>query len=143
MTVLVDANVLLYARFSDFAQHAASKDWLDEHLNSADAVGLPWVSLAAFARISTNRRAFAVPLTPAEAIDQIDAWCARPSVWLPEPGRRFMGLFQQLVIASGASGNLVPDAWLAALAMEHALTVVSWDVDFARFAGVSWARPSA
>lgn len=143
MSVLVDANVLLYAKFSDFSQHPACRDWLDTALNQPDPVGLPWLSLMAFLRIGTNRRVFARPLKPEQAVAQIKAWIARANVWHPEPGERFASVFTDLVRRHHATGNLVTDAYLAALAREHGLTVISTDSDFARFDAVPWVNPLA
>lgn len=141
MTVLVDANVLIYAKFSDFSQHAACRCWLDEKLNQPEPVGIPWLSLMAFMRISTNGRVFARPLNPVQALAQIGEWTLRSNVWQPEPSERFAEIFSEVARNSQATGNLVTDAYLAALAREHGLTVVSTDSDFARFAAVRWMNP--
>lgn len=141
MSVLVDANVLLYARFSDFPQHERAHAWLDGVLNETGPVGIPWVTLAAFVRIGTNRRILEQPLTPDEACEQIREWSERGNVWMPAPGEQFGTLFTQLLGSSQASGNLVSDAYLGALALEHGLSVVSTDADFRRFANVKWFNP--
>lgn len=141
MSTLIDANILLYAKFSGFPQHAAAHAWLDARLNSPEPVGIPWLSLAAFVRISTNRRVMGDPLSAADAVSQLRQWIARRNVWHPEPGSRFSALYPQLLEDSRASGNLVTDAYLATLALEHGLTVVSSDADFARFPKVKWYNP--
>jgi len=141
MTVLVDANILLYAKFTDFPQHAHAADWLDGALNAPQPVGLPWVSLSAFLRIATNHRVFSDPLSIESAVDQVNEWCERRVVWHPEPKERFAELFAELLTTHNCSGNLVADAYLAALAMEHGLTVVSTDADFARFVTVPSRNP--
>lgn len=143
MSPLLDANILLYAKFSDFPQHGAARQWLDERLRQPDPVAIPWVSLCAFVRIATNRRVFAQPLDSERAVAQVSQWLSCSNVWTPEPGERFAALFTGLVVASQASGNLVADAYLAALALEHGLTVVSSDADFARFRGLNWLDPIA
>jgi hypothetical protein len=143
VSTLVDANILLYAKFSGFPQHTAARDWLDARLNASEPVGIPWLSLAAFVRISTNRRVLDEPLSVAGAAAQVRQWTGRRNVWMPAPGPRFASVFPQLLEDSQASGNLVTDAWLAALALEHGLTVVSSDADFARFAQVQWYNPLA
>lgn len=109
-------------------------------LSVPDPVALPWVSLTAFVRIATNRRLFEIPLPPADAIAEVQGWLARPNVWTPEPVPRFSDLFAELIDATQASANLVSDAWLAALALEHGLTVFSSDADFGRFPRVSWSN---
>lgn len=141
MSVLVDANILLYAKFSDFPQHAAARGWLDAALNDPAPVAIPWVSLSAFVRIATNRRVLHEPLSIEEAVAQVRQWSALRNVWHPVPGIDFAELFARLLTESRATGNLVSDAYLAALALEHGLTVVSTDADFARFSTVRWHNP--
>ena len=141
MSLLLDANILLYAKFSDFQQHEPARCWLDERLSAPDPLGIPWVSLSAFVRIATNRRLFAQPLGTSEAGAQMMEWSQRRNVWHPEPGQRFGSIFQGLLDEAQATGNLVPDAYLGALSIEHGLSVVSSDADFARFADVHWLNP--
>ncbi|HKL53096.1 MAG TPA: PIN domain-containing protein [Wenzhouxiangellaceae bacterium] len=80
-------------------------------------------------------------MTPDEVCEQIGEWSERGNVWMPVPGDRFGILFTQLLKSSQASGNLVSDAYLGALALEHGLSVVSTDADFRRFANVKWLNP--
>ena len=141
MNVLVDANILLYARFSDLPQHQAAREWLDQRLNDPEPTGIPWNSLTAFARIASNPRVFSDPLDSDEIVAQVLQWTSRRNVWQPEPGERFTALFTGLLAATRASGNLVPDCFLAALAQEHGLTMVSSDTDFARFPNLRWLNP--
>lgn len=143
MSVLVDANILLYAKFSDFSQHGPARDWLDTALNQLDPVGIPWMSLLAFARIGTNRRIMGQPLRTGAALAQIKEWTRRSNVWMPEPGARFPEMFEELAEQTQASANLMTDTYLAAVAREHGLTVVSTDADFARFPKVKWFNPVA
>jgi len=143
LSILIDANVLLYAKFTDFPQHDVARQWLDDRLCQPDPVGIPWVSLTAFARIATNRRIFDRPLTAEATAAQVKQWAGRRNVWFPSPGDRFTQLFTDLLIATQAIGNLVPDSYLAALALEHGLTIVSTDSDFARFHQVKWENPLA
>ena len=141
MTVLVDANILLYAKFADFPQHERALSWLDHTLNSPQPVGIPWVSLSAFLRIATNHRVFADPLPIELAVDQVNEWCEPRVVWHPEPEEQFASVFAELLTTYNCTANLVADAYLAALALEHGLTVVSTDADFARFAAVPSLNP--
>ena len=141
MSVLVDANVLLYAKFSDFPQHEQAHSWLDGALSKPGPVGIPWVSMAAFIRIGTNRRILEEPMAPDEACEQVRQWSERGNVWMPVPGDRFGPLFLELLGTSQATGNLVSDAYLGALALEHGLSVVSTDTDFGRFLNVKWFNP--
>lgn len=139
--MLLDANLLLYAVHERAAQHEMAAAWLTAQLNGRRRVGLPWQSLAAFLRISTHPRAFERPLDPAIAWERVADWLAAPVVWVPQPGPEHAGLLGELLVRHEIAGNLVPDAQLAALALEHGLTVCSTDTDFARFPDVEWQNP--
>lgn len=141
--MLLDANLLLYAVHRTSAFHEAARAWLTEQLNGPRRVGLPWQSLGAFLRIATHPRAFERPLTAQDAWARVEDWLAAPSVWIPVPGDRHASILGQLLIDHDVRGNLVPDAQLAALALEHGLTVCSADTDFARFTDVRWVNPLA
>jgi uncharacterized protein len=141
--ILIDANILIYARVSSLAQHQLTRDWLDRQLNEVPRVGLPWASLLAFLRVVTNPRVFERPETIADAWRQVTAWLAWDSVWVPEPTERHSDVLGELLALPGVHANLVPDAHLAALAMEHGLALCSTDGDFARFAGLRWLNPLA
>lgn len=138
---LVDANVLLYAVNRDEPRHASARDWLDEALSGGARVAFCWVVLLAFMRLSTNGRIFDRPLTANEAITQAQDWLAQPSAVVVEPTARHLGIVQQLLAPLAAGGNLVNDAHLAALAIEHRCEVVSYDTDFLRFHGVKLETP--
>ncbi len=139
--MLVDANLLLYAVDSSAPQHAAAKAWLTEQLNGARRVGLPWQSLGAFVRISTHPRAYERPLSPKSAWERVSDWLAAPAAWVPHPGPGHAQLLGELIAAYDVRGNLVPDTLLAALAIEHGLTLCSADTDFARFRELRWENP--
>jgi toxin-antitoxin system PIN domain toxin len=139
--ILVDANLLIYAANSGVPQHEAARQWLDERLNGVARVGLPWPSMMAFLRLATNPRVFQRPMAMADAWSQVEAWLGCGSVWIPAPTARHAEILAQLLAISGVHGNLVPDAHLAALAIEHGLELNSTDGDFARFAGLRWRNP--
>jgi uncharacterized protein len=139
--ILVDANILVYAHVESFSQHTAARDWLDRQLNSSTRVGLPWVSLVAFLRLVTNPRVFDHPEPTADAWSQVQAWLACDVAWIPEPTSRHPELFGELLAQTGIQANLIPDAHLAALALEHGLTLCSTDGDFARFPTLRWKNP--
>lgn len=139
---LVDANVLLYAVNADTPRHEASKRWLDEALNGGATVALAWVALLAFIRLTTKRSIFARPLHPNEAIGQVTDWLSQPSAVVVEPTARHLDVLQQLLVPFGTGGNLVNDAHLAALAVEHRCDVVTYDRDFARFDGIRTEEPA-
>ncbi len=140
---LVDANVLVYAVNSSADHHAASRRWLDAALSGADVVGFSWVPLLAFARLTTKHGLFPSPLNPADAMAQISAWCAAPSAVIVNPTARHADVLSGLVAQVGAGGDLVNDAHLAALAIEHRASIVSYDSDFGRFDGVRWDAPES
>lgn len=141
--MLVDANVLLYAVDSASPHHDRARSWLEAALNGSRRVGLPWQSLTAFVRITTNARAVPVPLTPAAAWTFVEEWLDAPVAWIPQPGPGHRDVVRRLLIENHASGNLVADAVLAALCIEHGLAIVSADSDFARFGEVTWLNPLA
>lgn len=139
--MLVDANLLLYAVHRGAAQHEAAAAWLTDQLNGSRRVGLPWSSLGAFLRISTHPRAYERPLTPTVAWEQVTDWLDAPAAWIPEPGPEHARILGDLIVTYDAGGNLIPDTILAALAIEHGLTLYSADTDFARFRELHWENP--
>jgi hypothetical protein len=139
--ILIDANLLLYAHLLKAHEHVKARAWLDRRLNEPVRIGLPWICLLAFIRVSTNPRAHAVPETTESACRQVEGWLARGNVWIPEPGPRHAEILLDLLRITGARGNLTSDAHIAALAIEHGLTICSTDADFARFPNVRWMNP--
>jgi uncharacterized protein len=141
--ILVDANLLIYAQVSNFSQHAAAREWLDGQLNGPTRIGLPWASLLAFLRITTSPRLFSRPQAMADAWQQVTVWLASENVWTPDPTERHAEVLATLLTQPGVHGNLVSDAHLAALGIEHGLTLCSADGDFARFQHLKWVNPLA
>lgn len=139
--MLVDANILLYAVDATSPFHNRAARWLETALNGPRRVGLPWQSLAAFVRISTHPRASARPLKPDEAVEFVDSWLELEVAWVPQPGHGHRQIFTELVSRYQLTGNLISDAHLAAIAIEHGLIVYSTDTDFARFSEVRWENP--
>ncbi len=140
--MIVDANVLLYAADRASSFHEEAKDWLEGSLNGPSRVGFPWVSLIAFLRISTHPRASANPLSPKEAWSYVIDWLEADQSWIPSPGERHAEILGQLVAGRDLRGNLVTDAHLAALAIEHGVGIASFDSDFARFPELAWVNPA-
>jgi uncharacterized protein len=130
---IVDANVLLYAVNRQGVEHEAANRWLTGALSGNEVVGLPWVSLLAFVRLSTSRRIFESPLPPADAMTVVESWLAQPAAVTVEPTTRHISVLQGLVEQAGTAGNLTTDAHIAALAIEHGATVATFDRDFERF----------
>ena len=139
--MLVDANLLLYARDESSPDHEAARSWLSERLNGGVRVGLPWQSLVAFVRIATHPRAYERPLTPEQAWGQVERWLASAVAWVPHPTERHADVLGGLVRRYAPRGNLLSDAHLAALAIEHGVTLCSADTDFARFSELRWVNP--
>ncbi len=139
--ILIDANILIYAHVTSFAQHKLARDWLDEQLNASAPVGLPWASMLAFLRLVTNPRVFEHPEPIDDAWKQVRAWLESEPAWVPQPTERHADLLGELLALPGVHGNLIPDAHLAALAVEHGLTLCSTDGDFGRFRGLRWLNP--
>ncbi|WP_120005093.1 TA system VapC family ribonuclease toxin [Nesterenkonia muleiensis] len=139
--MIVDANVLLYAVDDRSHFHTMARTWLESAMNGVERVGLPWVSLMAFQRIITHPRVTARPLAPAEAWGHITDWLDAHQAWLPTPGARHRDILGQLLLDGNLHGNLVTDAHLAALAIEHGTGICSFDSDFARFKDLHWVSP--
>jgi hypothetical protein len=140
---LPDVNVLLYAVNSRCDQHAAAKAWLDAAVRGSTTVGLAWLCLVGFLRLSTKPGLFPRPLTVRDAGAVISGWLAMPTVTVVHPGPRHVQLLTEMLDATGTGGNLANDAHLAALAIEHRGSVVSFDRDFARFPGLRWHTPTS
>jgi toxin-antitoxin system PIN domain toxin len=140
---LVDANILVYAHVSTVPQHERARSWLDGELSGATRVGLPWPSLLGFLRIVTNPRVFQRPEPMADAWAQVAAWLDADVAWIPQPTERHPDVLASLLAQPGLQANLVPDAHLAALAIEHGLTLCSTDGDFGRFSALRWRDPLA
>ncbi|MDR0592531.1 MAG: PIN domain-containing protein [Bifidobacteriaceae bacterium] len=137
----VDANVLIYAVDQTAPHHRSAKCWLDQALSGSETVLLPWLSLLAFVRLTTHPALSADPLTPGQAIGIVEAWLARPCVRVPSAKPDLTRALRTHLEATGRGGNLVNDAFLAAVAAQHRAEVVTFDNDFGRFPGVKWLRP--
>ena len=140
---IVDANVLVYAVDDRSPLHERALAWLDDALAGTETIGLPWIVLLAFLRLTTNAALFPEPLSVENATDVVDVWLSSPVAVIVEPTPRHVGLLRAFVRETGAAGNLVNDAHLAALALEHDAVIVSFDRDFQRFDGVRWSMPAA
>jgi toxin-antitoxin system PIN domain toxin len=126
-----------------FAQHERAHRWLDERLNGTVRIGLPWPSLLAFLRLVTNPRVFERPASSRAAWQQVQEWLDCETAWVPAPTERHREVLGRLLAESNVRANLIPDAHLAALAIEHGLVLASTDGDFARFPGLRLENPLA
>lgn len=141
--IVVDVNVLVAAFRRDAHVHAELKAWLDGLLGSGTMVAIPAASLSGFLRIVTHPQVFAAPSTLDEALGFVDALLAVDGCVIADAGRRHWPLLRDLLVQADARGNLVPDAHLAAIALEYGATVATRDRGFARFPGVAWFDPVA
>jgi toxin-antitoxin system PIN domain toxin len=139
--ILPDVNVLLYAFRSDSKDHARYRDWLDGVVNGEEAYGMSPQVLSSVVRIATHRRVYAAPSMLEQALSFARVLLEQPNCTVVQPGPRQYSIFEDLCRRAAATGNLVQDAWLAALAIEHGCEWVSTDGDFARFPQLRWRRP--
>lgn len=139
---LVDTNVLVYAVNSASSQHETSRAWMERALSGMTPVGFAWVALLGFIRICTQARFMDPPLAVGEAFGLVDDWLAADPARVVSPTARHADLLAGFLERIGSGGNLVNDAHLAALAIEHRAEVISYDTDFARFPGVRWSSPA-
>ena len=124
-------------------EHDVAAGWLEDQLNGDERVGLPWESLTSFHRLTTHPRVMPRPLTGNDAWDMIGAWLGSPVAWIPQPTERHAEVLGGLVQRYRVTGNAVPDAHLAAIAIQHGLEICSADTDFARFSEIRWRNPLA
>jgi toxin-antitoxin system PIN domain toxin len=139
--ILVDANILLYAANHSAPDHDRALKWLDGKLNGSARVGLPWPSLLAFVRLASNPSILRNPVSPYAAWQQVSDWLASDVAWIPAPGEHHADILGKLLAVRSMTSRLVPDAHLAALAIEHGVTLCSTDGDFSRFPGLKWENP--
>ena len=140
---LVDLNILLYAVNQHASWHEPVRSWWQTTLANDEAVGLPWVVLLGFLRVSTNARVFTNPLSSSEAIEQVEGWLTHPGVRIVREREEHWRILKQLLNESGTAGNLTTDAHLAALAISHGAVLASCDADFGRFRHLRWENPTA
>ena len=141
--IIVDVNLLIYAVNEDSRDHKKASSWLEAAVSGTETVGLPWVVLLAFLRLTTRTGLFQKPLTVEAAFNLVDAWLQQPSVTVPEPTARHLQTMRDLISPLGTAGNLSSDAHLAALAIEHGAELCSSDNDFGRFHRLRWRNPLA
>ena len=137
----MDVNVLVYAAREAAPEHAAYREWLTSTIARDEPFGLSELVLSGFVRVVTHPRVFDPPVSVAEALRFADALRAQPNAVIVTPGARHWGIFSRLCTNSGAKGNLVADAYLAALAIESGSEWITSDRDFSRFPGLRWRHP--
>ncbi len=139
--ILVDANILLYAEYQHSPLHVVAREWWDNQLSGASPVCLCWPVLGAYIRIGTNPRAFKQPMSLEQALSRVQSWLDQPCTRIVNPTERHWTIFQEMLNEGQAIANLVTDAHLAALAVEHGCDLMSTDADFSRFPGIRWRNP--
>lgn len=138
---VVDLNLLIYAVNRDSEKHAAAKAWLENVLSGDEPIGLPWIVLLGFLRLTTNHRVLPKAIRPEQATAIVDTWLAQPAVVALSPGEQHWDVLRDLLADAGTAGNLTSDAHLAALAIENGAELCSTDADFARFPRLRWHNP--
>jgi toxin-antitoxin system PIN domain toxin len=139
--MLLDANLLLYAEDETSPFHQRARSWLTDVLNGDVRVGLPWPTLLAFVRIRTHPRVYDRPLTGDQAWTVVEDWLAAPASWVPTPTVRHSEVLGALIRRYHLSAAAIPDAHLAALAIEYGVALCSADAGFARFSELRWTNP--
>jgi toxin-antitoxin system PIN domain toxin len=138
--ILLDANVLVYAFSVESPHHESARAWFEKTINGAGRVGFPWPTLLAFVRLLGNPTVLRKPVPVKHAWARIEGWLELPQAWIPLPTERHRDVLAQLLDGE-TRADRADDAHLAALAIEHGLTVCSTDRDFSRFPGVRWENP--
>jgi toxin-antitoxin system PIN domain toxin len=141
--ILIDANLLIYAADEDCPNHQTARGWLEETLSGSTQVGLAWIVILAFMRLTTRRQVMHKPLSLDEASAYVDSWLEQPFVQPVVPGSRHWTILRDLLSTVGTAGNLTSDAHVAALAIEIDCPVFSTDGDFRKFPGVTCVNPLA
>ena len=139
--IVPDLNLLVYAYNDGAPLHAPARRWWEDLVNGTERVGIPWVVTTGFVRLVTQRGLLSPPMTLEQALDYLQEWFRFPHVTPLNPGVEHLALFRRAIVASGAGGNLVTDAHIAALAIEYQAEVHSNDTDFGRFPGLRWRNP--
>ncbi len=139
--MLADVNVLVYAHREDSTHHAACRTWLEEVINGAESFGVSELVLSGFIRVVTHPKVFTKPSSLADALEFTKQLRSQPNGVPVAPGPRHWEIFSKLCVEAVAKGNLVPDAYLAAMAIESGCEWVSTDRDFSRFKGLRWRHP--
>jgi uncharacterized protein len=139
--ILVDANLLIYAHHQASEFHSRARAWFEDALQGREDIAIAWMSVLAFLRITTNRHIFAHPFSMAEAEKIVAEWMGHPAISMVSTGDRHWEILSRMLLVGQAGSELVSDAHLAALAIEHGAVVCTTDRDFARFPGLRWQNP--
>jgi uncharacterized protein len=139
--ILIDTNLLLYSVVESSPQHRGARQWLEEQFATARKIGLPWHSLLGFVRLASSRSVYQDGPSVGDAWQLVREWLSLDNVWIPQPTDRHTDILDGIFSAARMSSRFVMDAHLAALAIEHGLTLCSADRDFARVPNLRWVNP--
>jgi toxin-antitoxin system PIN domain toxin len=139
--IVLDANLLLYAYDSTMPQHEAARSWLNGAFSGDALIGLPWQTVSAFLRVSSDSRIPGKRFTIEEAISIVRQWMDLKQVRMLVPGERHWSIFQWMLIEGQVRGPMTTDAQLAAMTIEYGGVLYTTDRDFARFPGLRWVNP--
>ena len=138
--IVLDANILLYAYGAPSPEHQKARACVEELFSGSELVGLPWQTITAFLRISTNPR-LSVSRPAPEVVQEVDQWLQRRCVRVLVPGDNYWAVLREMVVSGQAPGVLVSDAEIAALTIENGGILYTADRDFTRFPGLRWKNP--
>ena len=139
--ILPDVNVLVHAHNADSSVHESARQWWDRALAGTESIGLAWVVMLGFLRITTHRRVLLRPLPVIGVLDRIESWLRLPHVHVPHPSNRHFSGLRATLERIGAAGNMTTDAHLATLAIQRGYVLYTTDADFRRFPGLRWINP--
>ena len=139
--ILTDVNILIYAHDINFKHHQEIKIWFEEKLTSADSLYLSWQAITGFLRITTNPKLFPNPLAVEKSVEKMNRWLERPNVSILVETEKHWATFNRLIIENNLRGGKIMDAHIAALAIEHGVTLVTTDRDFLTFKGLRTLNP--
>ena len=140
--IIPDTNLLVYAYNSEASQHTAACQWWENLVTGNEGIGIPWEVSTAFIRLMTHPSVLTSPISTSNAIGHVREWFQHEHIEPVNPGADYIRHLYQLLQVVGRGGNLVPDAHIAAIAIEHKAEVHTYNVrDFARFPGLRWRNP--
>lgn len=135
---LVDTNILVYAADADSPHHVTSRNWIEHTLSDPSGMGMAWLSVVGFIRLTTHPRIARAPRSVPQALGYVHDWLAHPNAHILQPAAHHADILARLLLAVGTAGNLTNDAHLAALAIEHHAEIATFDRDFKRFSGLQF-----
>ena len=139
--ILTDANILIYAYNELASEHRSARTWLRTSLAGPEPIAFSWLAIMAFVRVATNKKIFSKPYSTNESFDVVENWLSAPGSLILTPGGEHLKIVKRLANESGVYGAMLTDAHIAALAIEHGITLATTDSDFSQFNGLKWINP--